>query len=79
MGYLAGDPNHSRYWNTQFLTEGNSQLTQDNGYSATLAVSPYKNIDVQVAYNHSVRYALDEVKFTIGINANALARKITNY
>jgi hypothetical protein len=36
-------------------------------------------MDVQVGYNHSVRYALDGVVVTLGFNANALFRKITNY
>lgn len=79
MGYLAGSPNHGRYWNSQFETVGNSLIDRDNGYSGTLAFSPSKFVDVQLGYNHSVRYALDEITFTIGFNANSLVRKITNY
>ena len=79
IGYLSGDPSHGRAWNTRFETVGGPRLDRDNGYSATLAVSPYKNVDLQVGYNHSVRYGLDEVTFTVGVNANALVRKITNY
>lgn len=79
IGYLAGDPNHGRYWNSAFETVGPSFIARDNGYSATLAFSPEKHIDVQIGYNHSVRYKLDSVMFTVGLNANALFRKLTNY
>jgi hypothetical protein len=78
-GYLAGSPNHGRYWNSQFETTGSSVIDRDNGYSATLAFSPQKNVDVQVGYNHSVRYGLDEVKFTVGFNFNSLMRKLTKF
>ena len=79
MGYLAGSPNQGRYWNSQFETVGNSRIDRDNGYSATLAFSPSRFVDVQLGYNHSVRYALDEITFTIAFNANSLARKITDF
>ena len=35
-------------------------------------------MDVLIAYNHSVRYALDTVSFTVQFNANSLVRKLTN-
>jgi hypothetical protein len=79
LGYLAGDPAHGRYWNSAFETVGPSFIARDNGYSATLAFSPEKHIDIQIGYNHSVRYKLDSVMFTVGLNANALFRKLTNY
>jgi hypothetical protein len=78
-GYLAGDPNHGRYWNQAFETTGPAYIDRDNGYSATLTVSPSRYFDVLVAYNHSVRYALDTVQLTLQLNANSLFRKVTNY
>lgn len=79
LGYLAGSPNHGRYWNDAFETVGNSDIDRDNGYSATLAFSPQKMFDVQLGYNHSVRYRLDQIVFTVQFNANSLVRKLTNY
>jgi hypothetical protein len=78
FGYLAGDPNHGRYWNTAFETTGPSSIARDNGFSATMDVAPFKTVDVLIAYNHSVRYALDTVSFTVQFNANSLLRKLTN-
>ena len=44
-----------------------------------LGFSLQKNIDCQIGYNHSVRYSLDEVKFTVAFNVNSLVRELTNY
>jgi hypothetical protein len=79
IGYVAGDPNHGRYWNSAFEAVGPSFIDRDNGYSAFVTFSPSKYIDVEIGYNHSVRYALDTVTFTVGFNANSLVRKLTNY
>jgi hypothetical protein len=78
FGYLIGDPNHGRYWNTAFESTGPAYIARDNGYSATLDFTPTKTMDVLIAYNHSVRYALDTVSFTVQFNANSLVRKLTN-
>jgi len=79
LGYLAGSPNRGRYWNDRFETIGNCYIDRDNGYSATLSFSPQKMFDVQLGYNHRVRYGLDEIVFTVQFNANSLVRKLTNY
>lgn len=79
FGYLVGDPNHGRYWNTYAETVGPNWIDRDNGYSATLGVSPSRFFDILVAYNHSARYALDTVQLTLEFNANAVFRKLTNY
>jgi len=79
FGYVISDSNHGRYWNTAFETTGPSYIARDNGYSGTLGFSPFKQVDVLIGYNHSVRYAMDGVVFTVAFNANALFRKLTNY
>jgi len=79
FGYVAGDPNHGRYWNSAFETKGPESIARDDGFSATLAFSLIKNVDIQVAYNYSVRYELSGVMVTVGFNANSLFRKATNY
>jgi len=79
FGYLVGDPSHGRYWNTAFETVGPSRTARDNGFSATLGVSPFKSMDILIGYNRSVRYALDTVSVTLQFYANSLFRKVTNY
>ena len=79
FGYIEGDPNHGRYWNSAFETVGPNYIDRDNGYSATLGFSPFRQMDVLIGYNHSVRYALDGVVVTLAFNANAVFRKLTNY
>jgi len=75
----TGDSDHSRVWETAFETVGPSSIARDNGYSGWFGFSPSRIVDVQVGYSRSVRYALDTVTFTIALNANSLARKLTNY
>jgi hypothetical protein len=79
FGYIVGDPNHGRCWNTAFETTGPAYIARDNGFSGTLSFSPSKYMDIQIGYNHSVRYHLDDVIFTVAFNANSLFRKATRY
>jgi hypothetical protein len=79
FGYLVGDPNHGRYWNTAFETTGPAYIARDNGFSGTVSFSPSKYMDIQIGYNHSVRYHLDDVVFTVAFKANSLFRKATRY
>jgi hypothetical protein len=41
FGYVIGDPNHGRYWNSAFEIVGPDYIRRDNGYSPTLAFSPF--------------------------------------
>jgi len=79
FGYLSGDYNHGRYWNTAFLTQGPASIARDNGFSGTIGLGIAKNVDLQVSYNRSVRYAQDQVVFSLLFNANGVFRKLTNY
>jgi hypothetical protein len=76
---LLTPDNHGRAWETAFETTGPARLDRDNGYSGFLSFSPLHAMDVQVGYVHSVRYAMDRVTFTLAFNANAIARKLTNF
>ena len=79
FGYLAGNAANGRYWNSAFETSGNYLIDRDNGYTASLGIGVFKNMDIQVAYNHSVRYRMDTVLVTFGININSAFRKLTSY
>lgn len=79
FGYISGDPNHGRYWNTAFETTGPAYIDRDNGFSGTLTFSPSKYMDVLIGYNRSVRYSLDQVMFSVQFNANSLLRKATHH
>ena len=78
FGYVAGPPSYDRYWNTAFETTGGATIARDNGYTASLGIGLFKNLDIQVAYNHSVRYHTDGAFVTIGFNMSSVFRKLTD-
>jgi hypothetical protein len=75
----ATNSQHGRVWETAFETVGPARIARDNGYSGWAAFTPARLVDVEVGYSRSVRYAQDKVTFTVALNANSLARKLTNY
>jgi len=70
---LAGK--HGRVFETSTVTSGGASLTSDNGYSASLDASPTPVLDLGVGYTRSVRYALNTVSFSVGVNVGALAKR----
>jgi hypothetical protein len=70
--------NHGRVFETAFDTTGPASLVRDNGYTGWVGVSPIHNLNLEVGYNHSVRYALDTVSFRVGVNAGNVVRSLTN-
>ncbi len=69
-GSAAGNPNpqHGRAWEGGHLVVGGASLTQDDGFSAALDLSPAPCVDMYGGYTRSVKYALDSVSFGIGLN-----------
>jgi len=49
--------------------------SRDNGYSASLGASPSPYLDLGVGYTRSVRYALNTVSFSVGVNLGSLAKR----
>jgi hypothetical protein len=70
---LAGK--HGRVFETSTTTSGGASLTRDNGYSASLDANPTPFLDLGVGYTRSVRYALNTISFSVGVNIGSLAKK----
>ena len=81
-GLQSGNPlagKHGRVFETSTVTSGGASLTRDNGYSASLDASPTPVLDLGVGYTRSVRYALNTVSFSVGVNVGALAKKTSQH
>lgn len=76
---LATTANHGRVFDTAFETTGPSSIDRDNGYSAWVDLTPIHNLDFEVGYTRSVRYALDTVSFRVGVNAGSFANRIMHH
>jgi hypothetical protein len=74
----AFQANHGRVFETAFETTGPASLVRDNGYTGWVGISPIHNLNLEVGYNRSVRYAMDTVSFRVGFNAGNVVRSITN-
>ena len=70
---------HGRVFETSATTSGDASLTRDNGYSASLDASPNRFLDLGVGYTRSVRYALNTVSFSVGVNIGSLTRKSSQH
>ena len=71
--------NHGRFYQTAFETTGPSSIDRDNGYSAWLGFKPMHNLNLDVGYTRSVRYAFDTVSFRVGVDAGAVANRIVHH
>lgn len=65
-------PQHGRAFEGSHFTSGAADLTRDNGFSAGLDLNPAPCVDLYSGYTHSVKFALDEVSFGIGLNVGQL-------
>ncbi len=70
----AGNPNpqHGRAFEGSHFTQGGASLTSDNGFSAGLDINPAPCMDLYGGYTRSMKFALDEVSFGIGLNVGQL-------
>ena len=66
---------HGRVFETSAVTSGGASIDRDNGYSATLEASPSPYLDLGIGYSRCVRYALNTVWFSVGVNLAAPGRK----
>ena len=70
---LAGK--HGRVFEASASTSGSASLTRDNGYSASLDANPTRFLDLGMGFTRSVRYALNTISFTVGVNIGSLSKK----
>lgn len=68
----APNPQHGRAFEGSHFTSGGADLTRDNGFSAGLDLSPAPCMDMYGGYTHSVKFALDEISFGVGLNVGQL-------
>jgi hypothetical protein len=70
----ASGHGHGAFQNAHETT-GGTELTQDNGASAWVSVSPGPFIDLQAGYDRSVQYDLNTLSFGVGLNVGYLIRQ----
>jgi hypothetical protein len=68
----GGQTNHGRVFQNNALTTGGSSIDSDNGYNADLDFSPWKYVDLDFGYTHSVHFQLDTFSFSVGFNLSPL-------
>ena len=71
----GGPSNHGRVFQNSALTIGGSSIDSDNGYNADLDLSPWKYVDLDFGYSHSVHFQLDTFSFSFGFNLSPLLRR----
>jgi hypothetical protein len=71
----SGKSNHGRVYQDNALTTGGSSIDSDNGYNADLDFSPWKYVDLDFGYTHSVHFQLDTFSFSLGFNLSPLLRR----
>ena len=71
----GGKSNHGRVYQDNALTTGGSSIDSDNGYNADLDFSPWKYVDLDFGYTHSVHFQLDAFSFSLGFNLSPLLRR----
>jgi hypothetical protein len=74
---LASDGAHDRYFDAAFETIGPSKIARDNGYSAWLEVTRFRNLSIEVAYTRSVHYAYDSAFIMLKYDLTSLLRNLT--
>ena len=71
----SGPSNHGRVFQNSALTIGGSSIDSDNGYNADLDLSPWKYVDLDFGYSHSVHFQLDTFSFSLGFKLSPLLRR----
>jgi hypothetical protein len=71
----GGKSNHGRVYQNNALTSGGSSIDSDNGYNADLDFNPWKYVDLDFGYSHSVHFQLDTFSFSLGFNLSPLLRR----
>ncbi|MBZ5671259.1 MAG: hypothetical protein LAO04_16200 [Acidobacteriia bacterium] len=74
---LASNGSHGRYFDAAFETIGPSKIARDNGYSAWLEVTRFRNLSIEVSYTRSVHYAYDSAFIMLKYDLTSLLRNLT--
>jgi hypothetical protein len=71
----SGSASRGRPFENTHQTTGTATLTQDDGFPASLLVSPKSYLDLDVGYTRSEQYGLDTVSFGVGVHVTELLGK----
>ncbi len=68
VGSLGGTPRPGRQYEQNAIVAGGPDLVRDNGYNASLDISPKSWLSFEIGYSHSVHLALNTISWGIGFN-----------
>ena len=74
-GGSGGSSKHGRVFLDNAVTSGGAAIDRDNGFNADLDFSPWKYVDFDFGYTHSVHFQLDAFSFGVGFNLSSLLRR----
>jgi hypothetical protein len=66
---------HGRVYLDNAVTSGGSSIDSDNGFNADLDFNPWKYVDFDFGFSHSVHYQLNTFSFGVGFNLSSLMRR----
>lgn len=78
-GGPVGAASHGRVFENSPETTGGADLVRDNGFTAGLAVSPARFLDLGLMYSRSMHFRLDTISFGLGINLTPLFHRAGNH
>ncbi len=68
VGNLGGTSRPGRQYEQNAIVTGGPDLVRDNGYNASLDISPKSWLNFEIGYSHSVHLALNTISWGIGFN-----------
>ena len=77
-GQTATSVQHGRVFQANAVNTGTADIARDYGYSATLEAGPSAYLDLGVGYARSVRYVLNTVSFSVGVNLGSLTKRTSH-
>src|SRR5260370_10408138 len=66
---------HGRVYLDNAVTSGGSSIDRDHGFHADIDFNPWKYVDFDFGFSHSVYYQLDTFSFGVGFNLSSLLRR----
>lgn len=63
-----------RWYELASVIAGNSSIAADHGFLGSFDISPNPHVELEVAYNRSIRFALDSVSATIAFHFGHIAQ-----
>ena len=71
-GTIGKGGKHNRSFEIVQRQVGGARLVSDDGFDASVAFSPNHSIDLTLAFDRSVHYALNTVSFSVGFNISQI-------